>query len=45
MSRIDGFSPGQFQGVRMNDIPIREGLLSLYILLYDIDFVEGEHNR
>ena len=38
---MDGFSPNQFKGVHMNDIPIFEDLLTLKILLYDIDIVDG----
>ena len=38
---MDGLSPNQFPGVHMNDIPILEDLLSLNILLYDIDIVHG----
>ena len=39
---MDGLSPNQFQGVHMNDIPIVEDLLTLNILLYDIDIVDGD---
>ena len=38
---MDGLSPSQFQGVHMNDIPTVEDLLTLNILLYDIDIVDG----
>ena len=38
---MDGLSPNQLQGVHMNDIPTVEDLLTLKILLYDIDFVDG----
>ena len=38
---MDGLSADQFHGVRMNDIPIVEDLLTLNILLYDIDIVDG----
>ena len=38
---MDGLSSDQFQGVHMNDIPIVEDLLTLSILLYDIDVVDG----
>ena len=38
---MDGLSPNQFQGVHMNDIPIVEDMLTLNILLYDIDIVDG----
>ena len=37
----DSFSPNWFQGVHMNDIPAVEDLLTLGILLYYIDIVEG----
>ena len=40
VSRTDGLSPSQFQGVHMNKIPILERLLLLSIRLNDIDFVE-----
>ena len=38
---MDGLSPNQFKGVTINDIPIVEDLLTLNILLYDIDIVNG----
>ena len=38
---MDGLSPNQFQGVHMNDIPTVEDLLTLNILLYDMDNVDG----
>ena len=38
----DGLSPNQFKGVHMNDVPIDEDLLTLNILLYDIDIVDGK---
>ena len=38
---MDGLSADQFQGVHMNDIPIVEDLLTLNVLLYDIDIVDG----
>ena len=38
---MDGLTPSQFQGVHMNDIPTVEDLLTLNILLYDIDIVDG----
>ena len=41
LNKMDGLSADQFQGVHMNDIPIVEGLLTLNILLYDIDIVDG----
>ena len=34
--------PSKFQGVHMTDIPKVEEMLQLNILLYDIDFVDGE---
>jgi len=37
--KMDGLSPNQFKGVHMNDIAIVEDLLTLNILLYDIDIV------
>ena len=41
INEMDGLSPNQFQGVHMNDIPTVEDLLTLNILLYDIDIVDG----
>ena len=41
INKIDGLNPNQFQGVHMNDIPTVEDLLTLNILLYDIDIVDG----
>ena len=41
INKKDGLSPNQFQGVHMNDIPTVEDLLTLSILLYDIDIVDG----
>ena len=41
IKKLDGLSADQFQGVHMNDIPIIEDLLTLNILLYDIDIVDG----
>ena len=38
---MDGLSADQFHGVNMNDIPIVEDLLTLNILLYVIDIVNG----
>ena len=40
ISKKDGLSADQFQGVHMNDIPT-EYLLTVNILLYDIDIVDG----
>ena len=41
INKMDGLSADQFQGVHMNDIPTVEDLLTLNILLYDIDIVDG----
>ena len=41
INRMDGLSADQFQGVHMNDIPTVEYLLTLNILLFDIDVVDG----
>ena len=41
INKMDVLSPNQFQGVHMNDIPTVEDLLTLNILLYDIDIVDG----
>ena len=41
IDKMDGLNPNQFQGVHMNDIPIVEDLLTLNIVLYDIDYVDG----
>ena len=38
---MDGMSADQFQGVHMKDFLIVEELLTLNILLYDIDIVDG----
>ena len=38
---MDGLCPNQFQGVHINDIPTVEDLLTLNILLYDVDIVDG----
>ena len=37
---MDKFSPHQTEGVHMNDIPVFEGLITLNIVLCDIDIVE-----
>ena len=39
--KMDGLSADQFQGVHMNDIPIVEDLLTINIVLYDTDIVDG----
>ena len=41
IKKMDGLSADQFQGVHMNDIPIVEDMLTLNVLLYDIDIVDG----
>ena len=38
---MDGLSHNQFKRVHMNDVPFVEDLLTLNILLYDIDIVDG----
>ena len=38
---MDGLSADQFQGVHMNDIPTVEDLLTLNIVLYVIDIMDG----
>ena len=42
LNKMDGLSANQFQGVHMSDIPIVEDLITLNILLYDIDIVDGD---
>ena len=39
-NNLDGLIPNQFQGVHINDIPTVEDLLTVNILLYDIDIVD-----
>ena len=41
INKMDGLSPNLFLGVHMNDITTAEDLLTLNILLYDIDIVDG----
>ena len=41
INKMNGLNPNQSQGVHMNDIPTVEDLLTLSILLYDIDIVDG----
>ena len=41
INKMDGLGADQFQGVHMNDFPTVEDLLTLNIVLYDIDFVDG----
>ena len=40
INQMDGLSPIQLHGVHMNDIPTVEGLLTLNLLLFDIDIVD-----
>ena len=40
-NKMDGLNPNRFHGVHMNDIPNVEDLLTLNIVLYDIDIVDG----
>ena len=41
INTMDGLKPNQFQRVHMNDIPTVGDLLTLNIVLYDIDIVDG----
>ena len=41
INKMDGLSTNQFQGVHVNDNPVVEDLLTLNILLFDIDIVDG----
>ena len=41
INKVDGLSADQFQGVHMNDILFVEDLLTLSIVPYDIDIVNG----
>ena len=41
INKMEGLSADQLQGVHMNDIPFVEDLLTLNIVLYDIDIVNG----
>ena len=41
INKLDGLSADKFRGVHMNDIPCVEDLLTLKIVLYDIDIVDG----
>ena len=45
INKRDGLSADQLQGVQMNDIPIVEDLLTLNILLYNKDSVDGNIDR
>ena len=40
---MDGLSPNQFKGVHMNDVANIEDLVTLNILLYDLDFGDGNN--
>ena len=40
INKLDGLRADHFQGVHMNDVPIVEDLLTLNLLLYDIDIVD-----
>ena len=42
LNNCGGADPSKFQAVHMTDIPKVEEMLQLNILLYDIDFVDGE---
>ena len=41
MNKMGLLSADHFQGAHMNDIPMVEDLLTLNVLLYDIDIVDG----
>ena len=41
INKMDGLSADQFHGVHMNDILFVEDLLTINIVLYDIDIVDG----
>ena len=41
INKMDGLSADHFQGVHMNNFPFVEDLLTLNIVLYDIDIVDG----
>ena len=41
INKLDGLSADQFHGVQMNDILFVEDLLTLNVVLYDIDIVDG----
>ena len=43
INKKDGLGPNQFKGVHMNYYSIVADLLTLNILLYDIDFVDGNN--
>ena len=41
INKMDGLNPNQFQGVRMDDIPTVEDLLTLNNVLFDVVIVDG----
>ena len=41
INKMDGLSADQFQGVHMDEIPIVDDLLTLNVVLYDINIVDG----
>ena len=41
INKMDGLSPNQFHGVHMNDNPTVDDLLTLNILLHEVDIVDG----
>ena len=41
-NKMDGLSADRFQGAHMNDKPTADDLLTLNILRYDIDIVDGD---
>ena len=42
INKMDGLNPNRFQGVHMNDIPTVEDLLTLNIVLYVNNIVDGK---
>ena len=42
INKMDGMSADQFRGFHMNDIPFVEDLLTLNIVMYDIDIVDDD---
>ena len=41
INKVDALSTHQFHGLHMNEIPFVEDLITFNIVLYDIDFVDG----
>ena len=41
INKVDGLRADQFRGVHLNDIPFVEDLLTLNIVVYGIDIVDG----